>query len=66
MVFKISEICKQYGDNIVLENISLELQGGKVHGILGYNGAGKSTSVSYTHLDVYKRQAPVVGELWIL
>ena len=43
MVFKISEICKQYGDNIVLENISLELQGGKVHGILGYNGAGKST-----------------------
>ena len=32
MVFKISEICKQYGDNIVLENISLELQGGKVHG----------------------------------
>lgn len=43
MVFKIAEICKQYGDNVVLDNITLNLVGGRIHGILGYNGAGKST-----------------------
>lgn len=43
MVFQILEVNKQYGDHAILENVNLEILGGEIHGIVGYNGAGKST-----------------------
>lgn len=42
-MIKIKELSKSYGNNKVLENISLELSKGKVYGIVGENGAGKTT-----------------------
>ena len=36
-------ICKAFGDNIVLSNVELELKPGEVHILAGENGAGKST-----------------------
>jgi len=43
MIFTIAGISKRYFDNAVLENVSAEIEGGKVYGLVGYNGGGKST-----------------------
>ena len=40
----------------VLFDVSRNVKEGSCLGILGESGSGKSTTVSYTHLDVYKRQ----------
>ena len=34
----------------VLKGINLDIARGEIHGLVGENGAGKSTPVSYTHL----------------
>ena len=49
-------IGKIYGKKQVLKNINLTLEKGKIYGLIGRNGAGKTTffryimAVSYTHL----------------
>lgn len=40
---KLEKISLKYGNNIILENLSLELHKGQILGLLGANGAGKST-----------------------
>ena len=40
---KISGLVKKYGSNKVLDNIALEFEEGKIYGLLGRNGAGKTT-----------------------
>ena len=49
-----------------LSDINLTVEQGDLYGIIGMAGAGKSTPVSYTHLDVYKRQVcvPVRSRWW--
>jgi branched-chain amino acid transport system ATP-binding protein len=44
----LSEIDAFYGDSHVLHRVSLRLRGGRLLGLLGRNGAGKSTSLSVT------------------
>lgn len=34
---------KKYGSNIVLDNINFEIESGKIYGLLGRNGVGKTT-----------------------
>lgn len=40
------DIMKQYGKVKVLEDINLELEKGKIYGLIGRNGAGKTTLLS--------------------
>ena len=42
---KISHLSKSFGDNLVLDDISLEVNKGDLYGILGLSGAGKSTLI---------------------
>lgn len=42
-VLSIQNITKSYGDFMALSDVSLDLQPGEVHAVLGENGAGKST-----------------------
>jgi branched-chain amino acid transport system ATP-binding protein len=41
--FHAENLHKRFGDQVVLENITLAFEKGKVNGIMGPNGAGKST-----------------------
>jgi ribose transport system ATP-binding protein len=42
-LIEMSGICKAFGGNAVLKDVSLELAPGTVHALMGENGAGKST-----------------------
>lgn len=42
---KISNLYKSYGNKDVLKNINLEIKKGKIIGLLGKNGTGKSTLI---------------------
>lgn len=43
---EVRELCKSYGRNKVLENLSFDIYKGEIFGLLGPNGAGKSTFIS--------------------
>lgn len=42
-VLEMKNISKKYGENTILEDVSLSLMSGEIHALLGENGAGKST-----------------------
>lgn len=42
---QISGLSKSYAGNKVIENLSLSVAAGEVYGLLGANGAGKSTTI---------------------
>ncbi|EPH99695.1 putative bacitracin ABC transporter, ATP-binding protein BcrA [Enterococcus faecalis 13-SD-W-01] len=42
-ILKASKVTKNYGQHAALENVSLEIKRGMIYGLIGENGAGKST-----------------------
>ena len=44
-LIQIKNLHKSYGKKQVLKNISLELESGKIIGLLGPNGSGKTTLI---------------------
>ncbi|MCL2376461.1 MAG: sugar ABC transporter ATP-binding protein [Defluviitaleaceae bacterium] len=42
-VLQLEGIRKAYGENVVLDDVSLRVKPGEIHALLGENGAGKST-----------------------
>lgn len=42
-LLQMKNISKNYGENRVLNNVSLSIEEGEIHGLVGENGAGKST-----------------------
>ena len=45
MVLELKNIDKSFGDNQVLRGVSFKAEGGRAFGLLGRNGAGKTTSI---------------------
>src|SRR5947207_6500388 len=45
-ILEVQDIHTYYGDAYVLQGLSLELEQGKILGLLGRNGVGKSTLVN--------------------
>ena len=39
---RIEHVSKRFGNNVVLQDVSLQCESGKIYGIVGYNGSGKS------------------------
>ena len=38
-------VCKSYDDKVILDNINFKIENGKIIGLLGKNGAGKTTII---------------------
>ena len=45
-MIQVKNLTKQYGDNVAVDNISFDIEDGKIYGFLGPNGAGKSTTMN--------------------
>lgn len=45
-VIQVENLCHSYGGKDVLKNLSFEVKKGRIFGLLGKNGAGKSTSIN--------------------
>ena len=45
MILELKDIEKSFGDKQVLKGVSFKAEGGKAFGLLGRNGAGKTTSI---------------------
>ncbi len=41
-MIKIKNVVKSYGHETVLKHVSAEMEAGKIHGIIGRNGSGKT------------------------
>ena len=44
-ILKAQGLCKSYKDKEVLHNLDLTIEPGKIYGLIGRNGAGKSTTL---------------------
>lgn len=42
-ILQLNHVTMRYGNNLVLDDVSIALHAGKAHCLLGYNGSGKST-----------------------
>lgn len=45
-IITVSGVCKRFGKNLVLDNISFSVKKGEIFGILGKNGAGKTVLIN--------------------
>ena len=45
-MIKIENLVKNYGDVTAVDDLSLTIKPGKIYGLLGKNGAGKSTTMN--------------------
>lgn len=44
-MIEFKEITKEYGETTALKNISFKIKDGQIFGLIGHNGAGKSTTI---------------------
>ena len=42
-MISVQNVCKSFGDTLVLDNISFSADPGEIYGLIGYNGVGKTT-----------------------
>src|SRR5436305_11746255 len=44
-VVEVRNLCKRYGDRLVVDHVDVDVHEGEIVGLLGRNGAGKTTTV---------------------
>ena len=44
-IIECKDVCKNFGEKVALDHVSLEIPKGKIFGLLGPNGAGKTTLI---------------------
>ena len=75
-IITLENIVKYFKKQIVIDNLSLSIKKGEIYGLLGANGAGKSTTINIllgfikpnsgksviNGIDVSKLKKPSIGE----
>jgi ABC-2 type transport system ATP-binding protein len=44
-VIQLKNLCKKFGERLAVNDLTLEVPAGEIYGLLGHNGAGKSTAI---------------------
>ena len=44
-MIKFEGVTKKYGENTALSDLNLNIENGEILGLIGHNGAGKSTTI---------------------
>lgn len=79
-MIEINNLKFSYGSETVLENINMNLESGRIYGLLGENGVGKTTlltllcglkkcqegSIAIDGRDPYRREASLLGTIYFL
>lgn len=60
-MIRLNDLTKRFGQRLAVDALTLEVRRGDVFGLLGHNGAGKSTSIGMLLGQVW----PSSGEAWI-
>lgn len=61
VVIKVENVSKKFGETSVIDGISLELKKGKIYGLVGRNGSGKTVLMKL----ICGFLNPTEGEIWI-
>jgi ABC-2 type transport system ATP-binding protein len=61
MSISVKDISKKYGDQLVLDKVTMEINRGEIAGLIGPNGAGKSTLMKI----ITGYLAPTSGEVFV-
>src|SRR3954464_5430820 len=63
VVIQTDHLTRAFGNNIALQDVSLEVNSGEIFGFLGHNGAGKTTTVRLLNglLEASSGSAQVLG-----
>jgi ABC-2 type transport system ATP-binding protein len=71
-MIEIKNLCNSFGNKQVLNNINIQLEHGKVYGIVGENGAGKTTlfrciaGLEYFEGEIQSTKSPLKNHLGLL
>src|SRR2546430_5004666 len=60
-MIRLSNVRKQFGRRVAVDNLSLDVPRGEIFGLLGHNGAGKSTAIGMMLGQVW----PTQGEVFV-
>lgn len=60
MVIQMKDICKKYGDNVVVQNLNLRIENQQFTTLLGPSGCGKTTILRM----IAGLEVPTSGEIW--
>ena len=60
-MIRINDFTFNYGDKVAVSNLSLEIKDGEIFGLLGHNGAGKSTTIK----SIVGIQKPTLGQVLV-
>ena len=60
-MIQLSNLCKKFGQRPAVEDLTLQVPAGEIYGLLGHNGAGKSTAIGMMLGQVW----PTSGEVRI-
>ena len=59
-MIRLSALCKTFGERVAVDELNLHVPRGEIFGLLGHNGAGKSTAIGMMLGQVWPTQGEVV------